>query len=405
MTLDSNIRSVLDHRAGTVETPWPPPLEDLLDAGRTEVRRRRTRHRRVGVGVLAAALLLGLPAGLVLAGGSTDDGEGLRVHDPVARTDRMLLRQLPVGAAPSSLYCLDGVAHWGEWVVAMSDGVCGWPHRYAEAGGSAVVVDSGRQVVTLFTSSGRQDVPARVDTVASPVVLSPDGHTVAWVSRVRVDGREEVVLWDAVRRAEVARVQAPTPDELNLEGIDEDGRVYMTSAAPGEGLAGRIWVWNSRHHQGFVRVIGTGDFVTVADVPRHGLVVLRTMDEAGGGGHAVGGRVTDEGRFVPEWDADVRLVVWSPDRSRYVRVESPTVVSPPSQGDGGGRVRLRLPTDVSVAGVPSWESAEQVLVPVAPTTGDGVVVLRCSAANGRCEVAAVGASNVVLPGDDADNLR
>lgn len=402
MTLDSRIRTVLDQQAGSVETPWPPPLDDLLGAGRTEVRRRRARHRLVGVCVLVA-VVLAVPAGLVLAG-STDAPDRAREPAPVTRTDRVPLRELPVGAAPSSLYCLGGVVHWGEWQMSMSDGVCGWPHRYAEAGGTAVVADSGRPVVTLFTASGRQEVTARVDTEASPVVLSPDGRTVAWVSRARVDGRETVVLWDTARGAEVARVLAPTSDDLNLEGIDQDGRVYLTSAAPGEGLAGRIWVWASRRDVAFVRVTGLGDFVTVADVPQAGLAVLKTGSPVDGG-DAVWGVVNDRGEFFVEWSTEARPVVWSPDRTRMVVVSSSVVVSPSSLDDSGPSVRLRLPADVSLVSDPSWESDEQVLVPVEPESGGGVAVLRCSASNGACEVAAVGtSSDLALPGDDADNM-
>jgi hypothetical protein len=326
------------------------------------------------------------------------------VHTPVARTDRLLLHQLPVGAPPSSLYCLDGVAHWRQDALPLSNGTCAWPHRYAEAGGSAVVADGGRQMITLFTTSGRQEVHARVDLAASPVVFSPDGGTVAWVSRVRVDGREEVVLWDTRRGVEVKRVRAPTSDELNLEGIDAAERVYMTSVGGEEGHVDRIWVWASRGDEGFLRVTGVGDFVTVADVPPDGLAVLKTGSPVDGG-DAAWGVVTDRGEFFAEWSTEAaRPVVWSPDRSRVVVVSS-SVVRPSILGDSGPSVRLGLPADVSVISDPSWESDEQVLVPVEPASGDGAAILRCSASDGACEVAAVGtSSDVALPGDDADNL-
>lgn len=403
MTIDRRIHAELDRRAGAVDTPWPPPLEDLLEAGRAEVRRRRARHRLVGVGVLAAALVLAVPSALVLAG-SSGDPERTPAHTPVARADRLLLRQLPVGAPPSSLYCLDGVAHWRQDALRMSNGTCAWPHRYAEAGGSAVVADGGRQMVTLFTTSGRQEVPARLDIEASPVVFSLDGGTVAWVSRVRFDGREEVVLWDTRRGVEVKRVLAPTSDELNLEGIDGAERVYLTSVGSVGGHTDRIWVWASRGDEGFVRVTGLGDFVTVADVPPAGFAVLKTGNPVDGG-DAVWGVVTDRGEFFAEWSTEARPVVWSPDRSRMVVVSSNVVVKPSSLGDSGRSVRLGLPADVSVVSDPSWESEKQVLVPVEPASGDGVSILRCSASNGHCEVAAVGtSSDFALPGDDVDNM-
>ena len=55
-------------------------------------------------------------------------------------------------------------------------------------------------------------------------------------------------------------------------------RTGLTSSG-GEGFAERIWVWASRHDQGFVRVTGTGNFVTVADVPPDGLAVLKTGND------------------------------------------------------------------------------------------------------------------------------
>jgi hypothetical protein len=361
---------------------------------------------------LAACLLIAVPAGILLTD-RTDHASAPQDKSPVARTSGLLLGALSVGAPPASLYCLDGVAHWGHEELPLTDGTCDWPHRFAEAGGSALVVDSVGSTVNLFTDRGLTQLPGRADNMSSPVVYSPDGKTVAWVSRSRVGDRQEIVLWDTVRGVELKQAMAPTPDELNLEGIDGSGRVYMTSVGKNSvTLAERIWVWASRQDEGFRRVVGLGDFVTVADVPPDGLAVLKTL--AAGGvsadgpaavGRAVWGTVSARGEFValgPE--ARVRQVVWSPDRSRYLAVESLTVVSRTSRGDGDANRRLRLPSDVSVVGSPSWESSDQVLVPVDSGTADGVAILRCSAGTGRCEVAATGRRSVALPGGDADNM-
>jgi hypothetical protein len=408
--LDSRIQSVLHQEASTVEAPWPPPLDDLRDAGETEVRRLRVRRRLVGV--LAASLVIALPAGILLTDRADPTG-AQQDKSPVARTSGPLLGQLSAGASPESLYCLDGVAHWGNQELPLGSGACDWPNRFAEAGGSAAVVDSTRSTVNLFTDRGRVQVPGRADSESSPVVFSPDGSMVAWVSRARVDGRQEIVLWDPVRGVELNRTTAPTADMLNLEGIDGSGRVYMTSVGSGTGaLADRIWLWPSGQDGGFRRVVGLGDFVTVADVPPDGLAVLKTLaedglsaDARGPAGRAVWGTVTERGEFValgPE--AGVRPLVWSPDRSRYVAIGANTVVSRTSRGDGDARRRLRLPSDVSVVGSPSWESSGMVLVPVASDTTAKVAILRCSAGTGRCEVAATGQRSVALPGGDADNM-
>jgi hypothetical protein len=212
---------------------------------------------------------------------------------------------------------------------------------------------------------------------------------------------------------ELNRAMAPTADVLNLEGIDGSGRVYMTSGgSEGGTVADRIWVWDSGQDGGFGRVVGLGDFVTVADVPPDGLAILKTLyadglsaDNQGTAGRAVWGTVTERGEFValgPE--VGVRPLVWSPDRSRFVAVGSFTVVSRTNRGDGDANRRLRLPSDVSVVGSPSWESSDQVLVPVASATAAQVAIVRCSARTGRCEVAATGQRSVALPGGDADNM-
>jgi hypothetical protein len=410
MSLDSRIEAVLNREASTVETPWPPPLEHLRVAGETEVRRRQARRRVVGV--LAVALVVAFPAALLLTDRPDSTG-GTNKVPPVSRTADLRYAELPVGAPPASLYCLDGVVRRGQDEVALANGSCDWPFRFAEAGDSAAVVDSVNPVVTLFTDHGLQALPVRADVEASPLVFSPDGELLAWVSRARVHGRQTIVLWDTARGVELKRAQAPTSDVLNLEGIDGSGRVYMTSVGEQtrDAPADRIWVWASRQDDGFRQVVGLGDFVSVADVPPDGLAVLKTIDPdqlpprgPGAVGLAAWGTVTAGGEFVLGRMAAVRPVVWSPDRSRYVAMESLTVVSPTSQGEVDRSLRLRLPSDVIVVGSPSWESPQQVLVPVDPAGSVGVAILRCAADTGRCQVAATGQRNASLPGDDADNM-
>lgn len=398
MSLDNRIRSVLDHEARTVETPWPPPLDDLLVGGQAELRHRR--RRRLLTGALAGSIVLVVSTASLLATGP-DKGPDA----PVAQQSGQQLADLPVGEPPRSLYCMGGVVRWGDETLPMSDGSCAWPDRLAQVGDSAIAVDGAS--VTLFDHAGSHPLAVQADSHSSPVVFSPDGRIAALVLLDRVDGRQLIVLWDTVRRVEWQRVVAPTPDLLNLEGIDAAGRVYLTSVgAPGS--ATRIWIWPSQEPGSrFRRVTGLGNFVTVADVPPDGLAVLKTLDDggrtdddaswSGREGVAVWGTVTDEGRFVLG-DADsVRQVAWSPDRSHYLA----TSLSGVSVHHETGRREavLRVPDDVRVAGDASWETEERVLIPVEGAIGPAiaVAVLRCAVETERCEVATRGRQDVMLP--------
>ncbi|HET6625193.1 MAG TPA: hypothetical protein VFG63_02280 [Nocardioidaceae bacterium] len=296
----------------------------------------------------------------------------------------------------------------------MVDGDCAWPDRFAQSGDTAIALDSAASTLTLFVGDQSHQLPVRVDSESSAVVMSTDGGIVGWVSAARVDGRQDIVLWDATEGIEWKRVQAPTPDVLNLEGIDASGRVYLTSVGdPNRAIADRVWVWPSSEDGGFLRVVGLGDFVTVADVTPDGLAVLKTLEGGGDAawpeepplsGVAVWGRVTRHGDFVLGRAAEVQSVVWAPDRSRYLALSSLTVVEQTNYGRT--EVEIQLPTDVQIAGDPSWESNVQLLVPVTANEGtaDLLTVLRCSVVFGRCEAAASGSQDVALPGGDVDNM-
>lgn len=393
MTLDSRIRSVLDHEGRTVETPWPPPLDDLLVGGQAELRRRR--RRRILAGAVAGSIVLVAVTGALVAAGPDTASDA-----PVAQRSGQQLAGLPVGEPPRTLYCMGGVVRWGDVEVPMGDGSCAWPDRLAQVGDTAIAVDGAS--VTLFDHAGSHPLPLQADSDSSPVVISPDGRIAALVLLDRVDGRQEIVLWDTERRVEWKRVVAPTPDQLNLEGIDAVGRVYLTSVE-GPGSATRIWVWPSQERGGhFRRVTGLGDFVTVADVPPDGLAVLKTVSDGDSRkGVGVWGTVTDEGAFILGDAGTVRLAVWSPDRSHYLTA-SLSAVSVRHE-TGRREAVIRLPEDVRVAGDPAWESEDRVLVPVEGAIGPAiaVAVLRCAVETERCEVATRGRQDVMLPGGGA----
>lgn len=399
MSLDSRIRSALSREAESVETPWPPPLEELRVGGVAEVRRRRT--RRVLVTTVAASLLAAATSGVLLTQPDGPADEPSAVQAPRER-----LGDLPVGEPPRSLYCMGGVMRWRDVKQPMSDGACDWPDRLAQVGDVAVAVDGAK--VALFDDTVVGAVPVEADSFSSPVVISPDGRIAALVLLDRVDGRQPIVLWDTARRVEWKRVVAPTPDQLNLEGIDAAGRVYLTSVK-GQGSPTRIWVWPSQEPGSrFRRVTGIGDVVTVADVPPDGLALLKSVDDWGRTdgdaswadeeGVAVWGTVTDEGRFVLGDAHSVRRAVWSPDRSHYLA----TSLSAVTVHDETGRREavLRMPHDVQVATDPSWETDDRVLVPVEGPYGPAitVAVLRCAVETERCEVAMRGRQDIMLPG-------
>jgi hypothetical protein len=398
MSLDSRIRTVLEREANALETPWPPPLDDLLAGGVDQMRRRR--RRRVRVTAAVGLVLAAVTTASALLGGPSDRP---RADTPVVGTPGQWLRDLPVGSPPRVLYCMDGVVRWGDDEMPMSNGTCDWPHRLAQVGDVAMAVDGAE--VALFDEEGVHPVPVRADSTSSPGVISPDGRLAALVLLERVDGRQVIVLWDTVSRAEWKRVVAPTPDKLNLEGIDASGRVYMTSVrqhtyAP----ADRIWVWPSAERDGsFRRVTGVGDFVTLADVPSRGLevAVLETLDDVEPEGVVVWGTVDDDGTFTLEAAGEARSAFWSPDRSRYLSVsESPSAIEVFSD-EGYSVAELGIPAGVEVVEDPSWESNEKVLVPVAsaPDALD-VFVLRCGVGTGRCAVAAEGSPDTKLATDD-----
>lgn len=397
MSLDSQIRSVLSREADSVDTPWPPPLEDLRAGGATRARRRWL--RTVLVTAVAASLLLVGTTGVLLTqqADPRPDADTSVVESPGAR-----LAELPVGAPPGVLYCLGGMLRWGSESWELTDRTCSWPNRLAQVGDVAVGVDSETAGVSLFDADGRHPLSGRVDAPSSPVVISPDGKLAGWILLDRVDGRQVIVLWDTLDRVEWQRVVAPTSDELNLEGIDASGRVYLTSVREdSNALADQIWVWPSRERgSAFREVTGVGEYVTVVDVLPDGLAILTREDEVEGRGVAVWGSITDEGRFVLEAAGVVREAVWSPGRSRYA-ASTGSSVSVFSK-TGSVEVELPMPVDALLAGEPSWESSEQVLVPVESVSAGAdhtAWVLRCAVEEGECEVAASGERGVMLPAD------
>ena len=398
MSLDSRIRSVLSHEAEGVEPPWPPPLEELRAGGEVAlVRRRRT--RRVFVTTVVGALLAAATTGVLL---TQQQPERRQDDAPVAEQPTEGVWDLPVGPPPRVLSCVDGVVRWGGETLPMADGNCAWPDRFAQVGDKAIAVDSASSRVMLFDDEGGHELPAQVDSESSPVVFSPDGRSAALVLLDRVDGRQVIVLWDTERRVESKRVVAPTSDLLNLEGIDASGRVYMTSVGTdADTLADRIWVWPSQERGGqFLRVTGLGGFVTVADVPPEGLAVLKTTDDYAPEGVAMWGNVGDDGSFTLGAAGEVRESIWSPDRSRYLTPASTSVAIFDEAGNSAAG--LQLPGDVEVVDLPSWESSEQVLVPVEASSGPyGVFILRCGAGTQGCEIAAEGTSEALLATDDS----
>jgi WD40 repeat protein len=397
MNLDTRIRSALSREADSLDTPWPPPLDDLRTGGEAAlVRRRRT--RRVFVTTVVGALLAAATTGALL----TKQPERSQDDAPVAEKPTEGVRDLPVGSPPRVLFCVDGVLRWGDEELSMGDRVCAWPDRLAQVGDIAIAVEAASSRVTLFDGEGGHELPAAVDLEASPVVMSPDGRLAAEVLLSRVDGRQQIVLWDTTRRAEWKRVVAPTPDLLNLEGIDASGRVYMTSvAANADALADRIWVWpSSARGSSFRRVTGIGEFVTVADVLPDGLAVLKSLDNVEYEGVAVWGRVGDDGAFTLGAAGEVRESIWSPDRSRYLTPAANSVSVFDETGDSVAG--LQLPDDVEVVELPAWESSEQVLVPVAASADHGdVFILRCGLGTQGCEVAAEGSTDVMLATNDS----
>lgn len=397
MNLDSQIRSTLSREADSINTPWPPPLEDLRSGG--EARARRRRLRTVLVTAVAGSLLLAGTTGVLLTqeADPRPDADTSVVQGPAAR-----LGELPVGAPPRGLYCLAGTLWWGSESWEMADRDCAWPDRLAQVGAIALAVDSASASVALFDADGRHPLPGRVDASSSPVVLSPDGKLAGWILLDRVEGRQPIVLWDTRRMVEWQRVAAPTSDELNLEGIDASGRVYMTSVRDGaDGLATRIWVWSSRESgDSFRRVTGLDESVVVVDVLPEGLAVLTGVSDAEDNEVTVWGSVTDEGRFVLEAAGALRDAVWSPERSRYAATTGSSVSV--FSKTGSDEVELPMPVDALLAGEPSWESSEQVLVPVesvAAGSDHTAYVLRCAVEDGECEVAAKGSKDVMLPAD------
>jgi len=396
MNLDTRIRSALSREADSLDTPWPPPLDDLRTGGEATARRRRL--RTVLVTAVAGSLLLAGTTGALL----TQQADPRPDDTSVVEHPTVGVRDLPVGSPPRVLFCVDGVLRWGDEELPMGDHVCAWPDRLAQVGDIAIAVEAASSRVTLFDGEGGHELPAAVDIEASPVVMSPDGRLAAEVLLGRVDGRQEIVLWDTTRRAEWKRVVAPTPDLLNLEGIDASGRVYMTSvAANADALADRIWVWPSSERGGsFRRVTGIGEFVTVADVLPDGLAVLKSLDVVEHEGVAVWGRVGDDGAFTLGAAGEVRESIWSPDRSRYL---TPSATSVAVFDETGNSVAgLQLPDDVEVVELPAWESSEQVLVPVAASADHGdVFILRCGLETQGCEVAAEGSTDVMLATNDS----
>lgn len=340
---------------GAAVLPPPPPDAALLIG---EARRDRIRSltRRVGSGILAAAVVLSV----VLLGSHLGNPSATPPPTPQPTS-------LPTGAAPTIPYVRAGTLYLDGQGTST-----GWDSVSYEGAGAIGTRAGGDSLVTpIYLFYGGRPVRAITNASTQGAVLSPDGKQAAWVERVRSGadgGRWEVVAYDLAKDRELGRtsvdahllghVGEENEGWLHLTRIDDNGAVWWA------GLT-EYYKWKPRSTPVQIDPNAyTGDKLT--GFPADAGDVAVSPDRVWGAW------LTDQhGRIDPG-----TVETWRNDGVTLQKPES-----------SRSRFTLKLPVGTDARGL-DWESDSAVLVTVFDDPdGTRWHYLRCHLATRRCEVA------------------
>ncbi|RYP86311.1 hypothetical protein EKO23_10210 [Nocardioides guangzhouensis] len=326
------VRAALRSAAGAHEAPVPD-IDAMIERGAARTQQRRVLAAAIGTVVVAVAAL-----GTVVARDARTPG----ARDPATRVDGGTLGAVESTGIP---WCVPDPEdpHGPHLIVGEGAPIRAWCSWEGPGHADRVNYLWHHAGSTLLVTTGGEDIAYRVaggrlirlgSGVSGPPVFSHDGRYAAWPS-VRRPGCRGTVLnvADLATASPVVRSAIPTPDCAWLDGIDDRGRVYVTSVGSQTsvpldvrlyriatrrwttvtgvpGLANGIPLYTS----GITYVTADGfaamtdwTFVGAAD-PRHGLALA-----------SVEGVVDAHGRFHRVRATPIGRGAWSPDRSRFAQ--------------------------------------------------------------------------------------
>lgn len=369
---EHSLREAIRERSGAAHVP-PVPVDALLAGGRTAVRRRRNRFV-AGVGLAASVLLVG--GVLVLQPHAPKSiGPVDRTPTPTPTEQLRLLRDVPQGALPAVPFAQKDTLY-------INGGTLQTTRRLDLAvGGDATVVawtiptkDGQAAPIDLLDPSTGEPTRRIADDGGRPTV-SVDGRLIAWEDD-NADGTARVRVWDVENEAALDPISFPfTPsccdNPFVLIGVDADGAVYARGGAT-------TWVASPGEDPRVVDGLGGADGASVREVGVHRLVVADGSTSRVG--HLDGTRFRSEFR-VPGLEATL-----SSDEARVAYVDDDHAVQVRDVASGD-ELEMRLPTNVVVNGLLTWETSDDLLVQVQAESGDDDAWLRCSAETAKCELA------------------
>lgn len=379
-TLD-DLRWALRTQADDVIVP-PPPL-DAVAAGVTA--HRASRRRRGALGILAAAVVVGL---LVVAGVRSDPASTPDPSETPTQTPERKLRtleDLERGPATDVAYTLGSTLVMGSRRITFPQQII----DLDQAGDSVVVVLGARYRVVLIDSrTGNSQVLA--PTSGGSVAIAPDAGVVAWV---KADDSATVVLhWlDGTGGTNEQTFPADPSccdNPFVINGITGAGQLIASLPS-----VNRSWVWDyprlllSAPQPGddVRRIRGLGG-LSITGVLDSGIVGTDASDPE----YAFRTGPIEGDRFRPEAEIDGGQQVYFDDTGRavVVRTDGAVVVRDrDTGGDPSDDRPLRLPPGSGVQGMVR-ETERTVLLDVWWSDGSAyelTALVRCDLEDLTCE--------------------
>lgn len=394
-TLD-DLRAALRSRADAAPVP-ALPLDALADLDAA----RELRRRRAVALVAAAAVVVGVLTAVGIDRGRQTSSERPPAGSPSGLPTRTpaTVEDLPEGADPKVAYLNGDKLLYGRAVLPVSGEI----GNLRQAGDLVMFLQGADRlrVLRLDPEQGSAEDLLDVHTGA-PGALDEAGTYAAWMTPM-AGGPAEVVLRRLDGEGSDLRQTFPgTPsccdNPFYVDGVSADGRVIASLPA-----MQKTWVWDALG-DGQVRQISWPGFSSadVVQVLGNSLVI-----ETPFGSRALG-TLDEEARWteIPTNDgADVRPVfdgyaVWSDDGRRVLFSGDGDVQvfdeDYPGNSDGGVEMlSMGLPAGFTLVHA-RHEDARHALLLMAPTSGEEMLLARCTIAGpgvGGCEKAA---SSVVL---------
>jgi hypothetical protein len=373
------LRQEMVRRSDEVEVP-PPPVDELLLAGR-EARRRRRRRTWTWAGAVAAAVVVAFTLASVLEGSS----------DPVgrkpARAPVRFLSALPAGPPPFIASSTGRLLRLGNGrQITMPE----LPSRIVQTRRWLLVVSVSGTIRRYDPVTGESGTVAQSSN--GELVTDPAGEHVAWLSAAK--GPATVVV------ETVTDGTVPVSDEQQfpgtprccdnpflIAGITQDRRVVASMPT-----TGHTWLWQTPdggEHSPVQEVTGLGTGA-VREVTAAGVVVGLPLSQ-----YAVG-RLDDDGHFVRSDVLTARDAVFSDPAGRRavvlddegeIRVRD--IRSRGRSRRGFQDVRMLVPALPSGFAAVSWEDDDHVLLDISDASTPHGALVRCDVDTGDCELAVV----------------